>query len=72
MKYLNVGDKVEVRIPQKDKADNPMLMQYNGQIMRITRRQPCGCALIPYYELEGAVSPKGKPYAFVKEWIIEV
>ena len=38
MKYLNVGDKVEVRIPEKDRGDNPMLMQYHGKIMRITHR----------------------------------
>ena len=72
MKYLNVGDMVEVRIPDKDAADNPMIKQYHGMRLRITRRQPVGCSLLPYYELEGAVSPMGVPYTFAKEWIREV
>jgi hypothetical protein len=72
MKYLNVGDLVEVQIPEKIMTDNPMLLKYQGMRMRITRRQPVGCALIPYYELEDAVSKLGVPYSFSREMIREV
>lgn len=72
MKYLNVGDKVLVTIPKEDRAAHLAVMKYNGKTMTISRRKPCGKLRVPYYELEGAKSEHGIPYAFVKEWLTEL
>ena len=72
MKYLNVGDKVLVAIPKEDRASHLAVMKYNGKTMTISRRKPCGKLRVPYYELKGAKSDLGIPYAFVKEWLVEL
>lgn len=72
MKYLNVGDKVLVAIPSEDRGTHFQLLKYNNKQMIITRRKPVGRLRTPYYELEGAKSEHGIPYAFVKEWLVEL
>lgn len=70
MKYLNVGDKVLVVIPLEERGTHLPIIKYNNREMIITRRKPIGRLRTPYYELEGAKSEYGIPYAFVKDWLI--
>ena len=69
-KYLNVGNECVVRIPKEDAVNFGMLNKYDGEIMKVSRKKPLGSANTPYFELDGAVSDKGIPYAFIREWLI--
>lgn len=60
---------VRVKVPETVLKDQPFLREYQGQTMFISKvirlRQ-----WIFYYEFEGAVSAKGIPYTFMREWLI--
>lgn len=62
MKTLKVGDKVTVKVPEDDECF-AILEKYNGREMVISRKSLRGSQ--SYYELEGAVSDRGIPYAFI-------
>jgi hypothetical protein len=68
-KYLNVGTDCVVNVPKMDVENFAILGKYNGQAMKVAKKVLLGNGL-PYFELEGAVSDKGIPYAFVREWLI--
>lgn len=68
-KYLNVGTDCVVNVPKMDFENYAILGKYNGKAMKVTKKVLLGNGL-PYFELEGAVSDKGIPYAFVREWLI--
>ena len=67
MKYMSIGHKVLVCIPQFERGRN-LVAQYNGQTMTIANRVSVGKDV--YYELVGAESEFGVPFGFLKEWLI--
>lgn len=69
MKYMSIGHLVIVSIPPEDLPNNPVA-RFNGEKMRIANRVQPKRATQPYYELVGAESRYGVPYAFIREWII--
>lgn len=67
MKYMSIGHKVLVSIPQFEQGRN-LVAKYHGQTLRIANRVAVGKDV--YYELIGAESEYGIPYGFLKEWLI--
>lgn len=71
-KYLNVGAECVVNVPKFEAESYAILGKYNGKLMTVVKKVPLGRNGIPYFELKDAVSDKGIPYAFVREWLIAV
>ena len=71
MKYMSIGHKVIVHIPQSERTAHAPLVKYHEQEMRIANRVTVSQNYV-YYELLGAESDFGIPYAFVREWLIPV
>lgn len=72
MKYLSVGHKVLVHIPEAERRTQAFLTKYHEQEMTVANRVTRGKHRVPYYELVGAESEYGIPYAFLKAWLIEL
>lgn len=75
MKYLSVGHKVLVHIPEKDRSAHSSVAKYHGQEMTVANRKTIGRAGSDYvyYELVDAVSePWGIPFSFIKEWLVQL
>lgn len=75
MKYLNVGHKVLVHIPESDREAHAPIMKYHGKEMIVAARKSLGHfkTTYVYYELVGAESDHwGIPYGFIREWLIQV
>ena len=70
MKYMSIGDRVLVHIPEEDRVNHRCLMKYHGQEMKIADRK--GIKTTAYYKLVGAESEYGIPYCFIKEWLIQL
>lgn len=68
-KYLNVGAECVVNVPKIDE-NYAVLGKFNGKAFTVVKKVPLGRNAVPYFELKGAVSDKGIPYAFVREWLI--
>ena len=60
---------VKVCLPQTIMKQQPFLEQYQGRVMRIVASHRLRRDLPYFFELEGAVSQKGKPYFFMREWL---
>lgn len=68
---LKEGSKVMVALPPKEGTlSNSPLRQFDG--MSTTIRAVKHLKSYAYYELNGMVSKYGVPYAFLKEWLIEM
>ena len=65
---IKKGHRVMVVLPEDARKANPMLTKYNGQEMKVVKKVLHGTRY--YYELEGAESEYGIPYAFCTEWLI--
>lgn len=61
--------KVKVCLPQTIMKQQPFLTQYQGRVMTVVASHRLRRDLPYYFELEGAVSKKGKPYFFMREWL---
>lgn len=72
MKYMSVGDKVLVHIPEEDRVHHSCLMKYHGQEMKIADRKSLKRTTAVYYKLVGAESEYGIPYCFIREWLIQL
>ena len=72
MKHLRIGTPVIVYIPIKDRAAHAPIVKYHGEEMLIANRKGADKVDHAYYELLGAESDFGIPYAFVREWLIPV
>lgn len=72
MNYMSIGHKVLVHLPTEVRKQQP-IGKYHGQEMVITNRVTVGHPNHVYYELGGAVSePWGIPFAFIKEWLVQL
>lgn len=69
---IRPGDDVMVHIPLEDRTHNEELMKYQGVVMPVTRRVSGFRRTKYYFELEGAVSDKGIPYAFIMDWLVKM
>jgi len=58
---------VKVKIKEDDACYN-MLKKYNGKLMKVIKAKKIKSEY--YYELDGAVSPKGLPYSFSEDMLI--
>ena len=65
---IKKGYMVMVVLPEDARTSNPMLVKYNGQEMKVTKKVIHGTRY--YYELKGAESEMGVPYGFCTEWVI--
>ena len=72
MEYMSVGHKVMVAIPAEDRKTFAPQAQYHGQELKISNRVKIGKTDKVYYELVGAESKYGIPYAFIREWLIQL
>lgn len=70
MRYLSIGHKVMVHIPAAERQTQSAIAKYHEQEMVVANRVAVGKLREPYYELVGAKSEWGIPYAFVKDWLI--
>ena len=72
MKYMSIGDRVMVSIPLNERKAHSPIAKYHGQEMKIADRITRLNGQKVYYELVGAESEYGIPYAFIKEWLIQL
>lgn len=72
MEYMSIGHKVMVVIPAEDRKSFAPQAQYHGQEMKIANRVKVKHSENVYYELVGAESKYGIPYAFLREWLIQL
>lgn len=70
MKYMSVGHKVLVHIPEEDQAAHSAVAKYHGQEMKIADRKCVRHSNNVYYTLVGAESEYGIPLSFIREWLI--
>lgn len=71
MKYMSVGHKVLVMIPDEDKQTHAAVVKYHGQEMKIADRKAINKRdNYVYYKLVGAESDYGIPYSFIRDWLI--
>jgi len=66
------GDMVMVSIPISERKVHTPVAKYNGQVMVVSKRVSRLNGMKVYYELEGAESEYGIPYAFAKEWVNQI
>lgn len=71
MYKTKVGDEVLVSLPSDEMIPENM-SKYHGAIATVDKIRKIKRANITetYYELSGAVSDKGIPYGFMKEWLL--
>lgn len=75
MRYLSVGHKVLVHIPEKEKEAHAPIMKYQDKEMIVANRKSLGHAKTTYvyYELVDAKSEHWEiPYGFIREWLIQI
>lgn len=71
MNKTRIGDEVLVSLP-KDEMIPENMLKFHGVIATVDKIRKVKRANITesYFELSGAVSDKGIPYGFMKEWLL--
>ncbi len=67
---FEIGEYVKVVLPKRvPPAVTAGMEKYNGTIAKVIKITSSLDRVSHFYELEGVVSGKGKPYSFVSEWL---
>lgn len=71
MYKTKVGDEVLINLP-KDEMMPENMLKFHGATATVDKIRKIKRANITesYFELSGAVSDKGIPYGFMKEWLL--
>ena len=66
---ISKGDIVKVEIGPGEAADS--VRKYEGELRRISEVKTLSKARERYFELVGAESEHGIPFAFVEDWLVK-